>query len=334
MIYFVCFCIVLILLALIIIYGKTVDINAALVIISIAVGNGGCYALSVSKGLEEAILANKLVYVMGAFAPMLAFLIVCNVCKVNIPDKVCALLYLVQMVIYITVCNVGNTDLFYKSIEYHTGPFGVYITKTYGVMHTVFMVVVLIYTVATVGVGLVSLNRKNVVSRLNVYILLLADVIVVGTYMLERMVKLKMELLSVSFTLAAIVMMIPLSKAYRYSTSNVWGIYAEELRNTGYIFFDTKLRFMGYNEQAAALYPELLEWEMEKKIPGNGGRFNTFLRQPLSEYIRREDADRSVLSKYNYKGVTYRYRIATLRSKSRKKIGYVIWVSDATGNQE
>ena len=73
MIYFVCFCITLILLALMITYGRTVDINAALVIISIAVGNGGCYALSVSEGLGEAVLANKIVYVMGAFAPMLAF---------------------------------------------------------------------------------------------------------------------------------------------------------------------------------------------------------------------------------------------------------------------
>ena len=330
MIYFICFCIILILLAIMITYGRNMDINAVLAVISIAVGNGGCYALSVSENLHEAVLANKLIYVMGAFAPMLAFLIICNACKINVPGWVSAVLYVLQTFIYITVLNIGDMDIFYTSVEYHTGPFGAYLAKTYGFMHTLFVVMVILYTLATLIVALISLNRSNTVSRLNVYILLIAYVFVAGTYIVERLVDMKMEMLSVSFTVAVSVMMAPLFRIYRYSTANIWGLYARELQNTGYIFFDNNLRFMGYNDVAARFYPELTGWEIDRRIPGNGGRFNTFLRQPLMEYIKSELTQQSADSMYEYDGRTYRYKIGPLDSQTDKKIGYVIWIYDET----
>ena len=64
-----------------------------------------------------------------------------------------------------------------------------------------------------------------------------------------------------------------------------------KVEKEGYIFIDKKLRFMGCNDRAYEFFPELKEWELEKKLPGKGGRFNTYLRQPLYKYIEQEEDD-------------------------------------------
>ena len=334
MIYMICFCTALLLLILITAYGRVVERNIMLLIIAVTVGNGGYFALAMSRELNEAVLANKLTYVMGIFAPMIVFLIVCNICRVRLPDHVVACMYGVQSLIYLSVCSIGFSDIFYRSAVFHTDANGAYLTKTYGPMHTVYLIFLLLYTLAGIIVGLLSLNRKNVVSRVNVTILLFVDALVVGVYLVERFTHLNVELMPVVFTLATAIILIPLLKIYRYSVYSNQNILEDRLKKTGYIFFDKKLRYMGCSDYALALFPELSTWELEKKIPGNGGRFNTFLRQPLLAYIKQENPEAVENKAYEYKNEAYRYEISSMLSGKKKLTGYIIQVSNITAETD
>ena len=331
MIYLVCFCTALILLLIIMAYGKAVDMNVLLLNFALTVGNGGFFAMASSKNLDEALLANKLAYVIGVFVPLFVFLIICNICRVNIPRFLCVALYAVQMIIYLTACTMGKYSIFYSTAEYHTGSSGAYLTKTYGPMHTVYIVSMLLYTLAGIVIGVVSLNRKNVVSRNNVYVLLFADSLSVGVYIVERLVHLNFELMPVALVIASIGFMILIVRIYRYSVYNNQNIIEDKLKQTGYIIFNKKLKFMGCNEYATELFPELAGWELEDKIPGNGGRVNTFLRQPLMSYIKQEDREIKTEGTYEYRGEAYRYQMGTLTTAAGGLRGYVIQLSDVTG---
>ena len=60
--------------------------------------------------------------------------------------------------------------------------------------------------------------------------------------------------------------MIPLIRIYIYSVYDNHGIFMEQIKSTGYIIFNRKLKYMGCNEYATTLFPELKEWELEKNF--------------------------------------------------------------------
>lgn len=310
-------------------YERAININLVLLIGVVAVGNGGYYALSVSRNLEEAILANSISYVIGIFAPAILFFIICGICRIEVPKIISTHLYLVQVVIFLSACTVGRYDIFYRTVNFHRGTMGAYLTKTYGPMHTAYLVSMLLYSTANIVVGMYSLSRKSIVSRINVDLILFLDMLVVGVYLIERFLHLKFELLPVFLTIAIMIILIPLVKISLYSVYSNIEIFQDRIKGTGYIFFNKKMKYMGCSEYASVLFPELLNWELERNIPGNGGRFNTFLRQPLLEYAKEKSAGESQSNTFSYKGAVYSYDI---RALAHKKIiyGYMIQISNVT----
>ncbi len=329
MIYLICFCISFALLIFVMTSEKQPKGLFVLLLAVVLVANGGYYAIAESIDLDEAILATKVSYVAGIFGPLLIFLVVCDICKVNIPGWLKALMHFVQALIYMSVLTAGSTGFFYKSFQFHQGEYGSYLTKTYGPLHTVYVIFMVLYMVASIAVGFYSLNKKNIVSRINVYTILLSTALVIGIYMVERLARLQTELLPMAIIAGVIVILIPLKKISDYSVDNVHGMIGEGLQKTGYIIFNQNLLYMGSSEYATELYPELSDWNLEEKIPGNGGRFNTFLRQALTGYVK-EGSKETIFGTYSYKNGTYSYQIGCLYTGRGRHIGYVIRVYDVT----
>lgn len=69
MVYLFCFLAVLAMLLFLMGYGKSVNVYTVILTAVIAIGNGGYYALAMSTNLQEALLANKLTYIVAVFAP-------------------------------------------------------------------------------------------------------------------------------------------------------------------------------------------------------------------------------------------------------------------------
>ena len=78
-----------------------------------------------------------------------------------------------------------------------------------------------------------------------------------------------------------------------------------------------------------SFFPSLRSGNL-KKIPGNGGRFNTFLRQPLLNFARPDGQAEPVNKTFEYKDRIYSYEISAVRSGSKRITGYFIQVSDVT----
>lgn len=334
MIYIVCFFIALLVLLFLIAFEEIVDVNIVLLVVVVSISNGGYYALTFSKNIEEAILASKIIYVIGIFAPVLVFLIICDLCQIQISKIIKSILYAAQLILYMNVCMIGRSQTFYKTVEYHVEGGFPYLTKIYGPMHTVYLFSLFFYSAACVVVGMYGINKRNVVSRINVDILLFVEILNGGVYFIERFVHLNYELTPIFATVSLFAVLLPTIKVSMYSVSNNMEIFKDEIKNMGCIIFDKNLKYMGCNDYAIALFPELYNWEIDKKVPGNGGRFNTFLRQPLLKYINDDDHDKSESMTYTYKGEVYQYNLGTLLRNEKSVRGYFIQVSNVTDSLE
>lgn len=329
MYYLVCFIASLLILLWAVAQGENLKINQILLIVITVIGNGGYCALAGSNCLEKAILANKLSYLIGIFSPMLIFFNICEVCKIRLRQSLVVILYAVQMMLYLCVCTTGKYDIFYKTVEFHKGNSGAFLTKTYGPVHAVYIAALFIYLAMAIGVSIYSCNKKNKVSIQNVDILIFSSILIVGAYMFERIIHLKVELMPFIFTIGVVAILIPVTKISRYSIEENEEIVRSKMEGTGYIVFTKNLRYMGCNEYAGALFPELKEWELEKKIPGNGGRFNTFLRQTFVKYVESGQEELMKGKPFVIKEQCFHYVVRRLHTGKRHS-GYIIELIDVT----
>jgi len=327
MIYLICFILSIVTLFYLIANGKGVDINATILNLIIVVGNGGYYALYDSQNLTEAILANKITYIIGCFAPMIMFLIICDLCRINISTHVQMSLYLVQTLVYLCVCTTGKLGIFYKSVEYVAGPNGATLDKVYGPMHTAYIGLLFIYMAASIIVVGISIKKKrcrvsDTVANALLFLFLGSAIL----YFVERFAHISFEAMPLIFTVTNFFVILIIINITGYSAYGNISILEDKNKEVAYIIFNRKLLFMSCNDYALQLFPELTEWEIGRVIPGNGGRFNTFLRIPFMNYVNAGSVNKDV-SSYEYKGINYRVEIKNLHSIIKRKKGYVIEVS-------
>lgn len=321
--YLFSFAVAVIILLYMITRGEGYSVNQILLITVIVIGSGGYYALSVSENLPQALLALQLIYVIGIFAPMMLFVNVCEIYKVSIPGWLLCIMYAVQFCIYGFVLTIGHSDLFYKSAQLNRSGEIVYLTKEYGPMHTAYVVSMYLYFALLILVSSGVIKRRRRISTLDVNAIFFLEFFTIAVYIAERMVGLKIELMPFIFEVAAALLMIPITKLNTFSLTGHNELIRSRLEKEGYIFIDKKLRFMGCNDRAYEFFPELKEWELEKKLPGKGGRFNTYLRQPLYKYIEQEEDD-LFSGTFDLKDEKLIYRIGIIRSRSDQKQGYII----------
>lgn len=328
MIYLICFAISILVLLIVISLGNAVKPNQLLLAVILIIGNGGYLALAYSKNLEEALLANKLSYVFGIFALLIIFLTVCDMCHIFIPRLAMTILYAIQLIIFVMCCSAGYSDLFYKSVSFNESLYGAYLTKTYGIGHSIYLLMLGGYLFATIIVALYSISKKNTVSSKNVNIILTTNTLAVALYITERVIDIDFELMPVIFTVLVPINLFLIIKMQMYSAYGNYALVKEKINSSGIIMLNKKLFYMGCNECAAELFPELMEWELEKKIPGNGGRFNTYLRQPLMEFINATDRPKELCRKFEIGEEHYHCRVTKIKQGPFKSIGHMIEIEN------
>lgn len=173
MVYLVCFILSILIFLWAITKSDTLKTNQILLIVVTMVGNGGYFSLATSTCLEKAILANNLTYLVGIFSPMLLFFNICEICQFKLPKWLVSTLYAIQMTLYLSVCTTGKYEIFYKTIQFNMDDNGVYLTKTYGPMHTVYLIMMFVFLAAGIGVSLYSSKAKHIVSFKNVDLIFL-----------------------------------------------------------------------------------------------------------------------------------------------------------------
>lgn len=328
-IYFVAFIASLLLLLMNIISGAKDSTNQSFGIAVLTITNGGYIALTLSQNLAEAILAQKIIYIGACFIPMVYFLLMCEICRVKLNNKIVALMYSVQIVIFLLVCTIGSSTLYYKSVEYAVFDNMTYLIKEYGPLHTLYPITLYGYTTAMLILVIYFMKKRTIASAKNLVFSCIAMAFVGISLVIFRLFNLKFDLMGVLETVIMFFALNAVNKIRTYSIMENQVIIESRVGAAGYVVFDKNMIYMGCNEFSANLYPELKKYEIDSWIPRDNSDFNNQILERVKNFAYKDPNDTATYE-VEKDNTYFRYTVRYYYDGNNKNVGFIVEIEDIT----
>ncbi len=174
---------------------------------SVLVVNTGYFLLSVSSELRGALMANRLAYLGAAFLPLSVLMIILKSSKVNYKRWLPGLLIGISAAMFLMAASQGYVDLYYKQVFFEIVNGTPVLNKIYGPLHSVYMLYLLGYTLATVFALFYAILKKKIETPSHAVILATAVFVNIGVWLLEQLVKIEFEILAVSYVITGMFLL-------------------------------------------------------------------------------------------------------------------------------
>lgn len=175
---------------------------------SVFVVNAGYLLLALSKTLESALWANRLSYLGSVFLPLSMLMIIMNTCKLTYGKHLPKVLLGVSVIVFLIAASPGILDIYYKAVSLADINGSTVLEKVYGPWHCLYLFYLLAYFAATVAVMVHACVHKNVNSALHAVFISAAVFVNTGVWMLEQFVRIDFELLSVSYIISEMFLLL------------------------------------------------------------------------------------------------------------------------------
>ena len=328
--YFVTFGISLLFTLLyVLIWHKHFDVHFTLMFSFIPIANLGALMRAVSTNLNEAIVANDIIYLGSTFLMLFMMMCILDRCNITLPKPVRIGFFIFSMIVFAGALTSGWAPLFYTSLSM-TKKYGVTIlVKEYGFMHTLFYVMIILYMLISIGAMIYSFRRKKDVSNKIILLMAIPEALTVFSYFFGKMINKDIEFVAAAYCFSQFFFLFIVQSICLYDVEETHLDSLKETKSTGFISFDFRLRYLGSDETAQTFFPELAEIKVDTKsedVP--------FLAEQavnrLKSFMENEDSKSSF---YSRNGRTYLLDVNYLYD-GKKKRGYRIFVEDDTENQE
>lgn len=295
----------------------------------IPIANLGFLLQAVAGNEELYLQATKIAYIGGCFLPFILFLNICNLCHVKVPKPVQVLMLLGCMGFFLSAQTIGSGPIFYRSIHLKMID-GVRVPiKEYGPMHAVFYLLLGIYFAISLGVILYSYFRKKEISRKIIWLLFLPEVVALVCFFGGRFMTDRLELLPAGYVFAQIMYLLITQRICLYDISETAIDSLMQTGTTGFISFDFKMNYLGSNETAKNIYPELKTMTVDRNISRNRA-----LAEIVMPWIKRYQVDEKENKNTDRRGDRiYQIDVNGLYDGSKRK-GYQLVINDDTERQK
>jgi len=183
---------------------KKKEVWFLLLFAAIFVVNTGYFTLSVSKTLEEALLANRISYLGSVFLPFSMLMIILNFSGLKYKKYLPSILLAISIGVFFVAASPGYLDIYYKSVTLeHISGVSV-LNKEYGEWHCLYLYYLLLYFGIMIGVIFHSTFKKKNTSGAQAAILLISVFVNICVWLLEQLVKIDFEFLSVSYIISGL----------------------------------------------------------------------------------------------------------------------------------
>ena len=292
------------------------------------IGTLGYFFGSNAKTVEEAILANKITYITGCLLPLFLMMLVFDACKI-MPGKLLRLaMYGLNGTIMVLAMTVEYTDWFYEECHIEKVNNYTVLVKEYGPAHTLFLVMLYGYLLAGVTLLVSSLvKRKNLIYK-NVLLLLLVYIITVLCYAFGRKIFAGIDPVCISYCINVVIFLFVTYNTSLYNLDEALLTSIEKQDYQGFLLFDKKLHFVGCNDVAVQLIPEIGSQPLAKKINSSDSEVLTKIIQLVESY--HGETEKESMSSYGQDievSVQYLYKVNQVR-------GYIVRLTDDSKQQE
>ena len=174
---------------------------------SVLLVNIGYLTLAVSKSLEEALLANRIAYFGSVFLPMAMLMIILGVTHIRFGKWLPALLFAFCAVVFFVAASPGYLDIYYKEVSFAIVGGVSTLQKVYGPWHVLYAIYLLGYFAVMIGIAVYAAVRKKLESINHTVILIVAVSVNLGVWLVEQMVQIDFELLSLSYIISELFLL-------------------------------------------------------------------------------------------------------------------------------
>ena len=312
------------------IWHKHFDIHFTMMFTFIAIQNLG-YALTVhSKTLEEALTANKITYLGACFNILFMTLCVLEHCNIVINKLMRIGIFATIFVLYGFVLTMGRNGLFYKDVDFEIRDgVGTLIKNEYGPMHTVYRIVLAGLFLTAFVVIIYTYFKKRDVSKHNAQLLFAAEAVSFFSFFGGRLIFKNFELLPLAYIASEVMFLKIIHDMCLYDVTDSAIDSLVEKGNTGLISFDFKYNYLGSNETARQIFPELKTLTVDRSI-----RYNPTMKKYAVAWLDKFRAD-DKNDKFHYtKGEKIYLVDINYLVDGRSKRGYQFFITDDTKDQK
>lgn len=238
-------------------WRKRFDVNFALIFIVIDVSSMGYVFLQMSRNLEEALIAQKIIYLGGTFLPMFLFFAVIRLCRTNVRKWVKPAMIFLSMFLYGLIMTSGKYPLYYKSVGYSVENGIVVLTKEYTVFHSLFYFVLVVYLFTGIAVVVYTYYRRIDVSATLLALLLVPLLLCVGGLLIGKANNHNVEIVPLLYDITLVIYIVIIRKISLYDVMYTGVEALTREGDTGFISIDNRFNYLGSNEVACKIIPEI-----------------------------------------------------------------------------
>ncbi len=169
--------------------------------------NIGYWALSTSSTLNGALFANRIAYLGAVILPLAMLMIIKNVCNINYHRLFIGLLISISIAVFLIAASPGYLDIYYKSAQLQITNGVSILVKEYGSWHILYLFYLLGYFAAMISTIVYALVAKKLKSTIQAVMLVVAVFVNISVWLLEQLVDINFEFLSVSYIVSEIFLL-------------------------------------------------------------------------------------------------------------------------------
>ena len=178
-----------------------------MLLVCVTVVNTGYFMLSVSGTLEMALWGNRISYLGSVFLPFTMLMNIMDVCKLKRPKWMIPALLGVGAIVFLVAASPGVLDIYYKEVTLGIVDGVCVLQKVYGPLHSIYLYYLVAYFFCMVAVILYARHKAHSVSISYAVLLLIATLINIAVWLLEQLVNIEFEFLSVSYIISELFLL-------------------------------------------------------------------------------------------------------------------------------
>ena len=304
------------------------DVHITLIFTLIPIINLGFLLLAGATNAEAARIALKIAYMGGCFLLQMIMMTILSLCRIRVPRWLRMLFMALSAAIYLSVLTIGQRDWFYTGSFMEKTGSGYYLVREYGVMHSVFYLMVFAYFLTSLGAIIYSFARKRQVGRKALLLLFLPVNVCMVCYFFGRQIFPEIELSPVGYTFAQLCYLLIVFRLHQYNVADTAADNMVQNGNTAFISFDRRFNYLGSNGTAKMILPELDNLTVDLGLHRSKSLNELIL--PWLEHFRDDPDDMEGNRHFVEKGDRiYLFTVTALGGPGKEK-GYEIVGTDDT----
>ena len=175
---------------------------------SVFIANLGYFTLSISKTLEEALLANRIAYLGCVFLPLFMMVMIGKVSNMQLTKLTTIISTVVSGMVFLVAASPGYTDWYYKEVTFGVVDGAAKLEKVYGPLHNLYYVYLFAYFGIMVGLVVAGFVKKKITSYKHGALLAVVVLLNILIWLVEQFVNWDFEFLSVSYIASELLLLL------------------------------------------------------------------------------------------------------------------------------